>query len=219
MTLTHHPDDATLMSFAAGSLPEALSAVVSTHLMVCPECRKRVTSMESIGAALMQAMDSDRAPIARPSPSALQAFEATDHLQHRPRARPSASALAPSEAVSHVLGTPLSDVKWRRLGLGVWHCPIPLQSGRGDLRLLKVQRGLAMPEHGHGGSELTLIIEGAYRDEIGTFSAGDVADLDDTVEHRPVADPETGCICLIAMEEKIRFKGMIGRLLQPFSGL
>ena len=87
------------------------------------------------------------------------------------------------------------------------------------LRLLKVQNGQAMPEHGHGGNELTLVLDGSYTDEFGTFSAGDVADLDDSVEHRPIADRETGCICLIASDSKVKLKGVIGRLVQPFAGI
>jgi len=76
-----------------------------------------------------------------------------------------------------------------------------------------------MPEHGHGGSELTLLLRGSYRDEVGHFARGDLADLDETVEHQPVADPETGCICLIGTESKARFKSLFARLLQPLTGL
>jgi RNA polymerase sigma-70 factor (ECF subfamily) len=36
MTITHHLDDATLMSFAAGALPAALSAVAAAHADMCP---------------------------------------------------------------------------------------------------------------------------------------------------------------------------------------
>lgn len=85
--------------------------------------------------------------------------------------------------------------------------------------MLKVQSGLSLPEHGHGGSELTIVLAGSYRDEIGHFRAGDVADLDDSIEHQPVADKEDGCICLIATDSRARFKGVVGRLMQPFTGM
>jgi len=39
------------------------------------------------------------------------------------------------------------------------------------------------------------------------------------VEHRPIADQETGCIRLIASESKARFKGLVARLVQPLTGV
>ncbi|MEO0729914.1 MAG: cupin domain-containing protein, partial [Pseudomonadota bacterium] len=148
-----------------------------------------------------------------------------------PSATATSAALKPeSEAASidahsadplvRLTGHTLDTVPWRRLGWGVWHYPIALKGERsGDLRLIKVQGGQAMPEHGHGGSELTLVLDGAYHDELGTFAAGDIADLDDDIEHRPVADSDMGCICLIASDRKARFTGVIGRLIQPITGM
>ena len=65
---------------------------------------------------------------------------------------------------------------------------LPL-TGAGKLRLLKVAPGHGIPEHGHGGAELTLVLRGSFHDETGRYARGDVADLDETVEHQPVADP------------------------------
>ncbi len=76
-----------------------------------------------------------------------------------------------------------------------------------------------MPDHGHGGAELTLVLDGAYADQTGEYGAGDIQDVDENVEHTPMADSGTGCICLIASESPARFKGWIGRLFQPFTGM
>ena len=89
----------------------------------------------------------------------------------------------------------------------------------GDLRLIKVAPGQVLPEHGHGGSELTLILKGSYSDEFGTYTEGDLSDLGDDVEHRPISDPTEGCICLIASERKARFKDVVSRIVQPLTGL
>ena len=76
-----------------------------------------------------------------------------------------------------------------------------------------------MPEHGHGGAELTLVLRGAFHDETGRYARGDVADLDETVEHQPVVTDAGGdCICLIASEKPERFHGLVARLLQPLRG-
>ncbi len=65
----------------------------------------------------------------------------------------------------------------------------------------------------------TLVLRGSYMDEIGRFRSGDLADLDSTIHHRPVADPDGPCICLIAIDEKPGFSGVLSRMLQPPIGI
>lgn len=209
MKITHHLDDATLMSCSAGSQPEALAAVVTSHLSVCPRCRSELKRHALIGEALFEALKPE--PVTREAPLAAARGEAGS--------APTDDADMP-EALKAALEGRFDDVPWRRAAPGVWHCPIELSPGaKGDLRLLKVAPGTKLPEHGHGGSELTFVLDGAYSDEFGTFRRGDVADLGDDVEHRPVADAERGCICLAASDARPRFKGMFARLLQPLAGI
>ncbi|MEL7048065.1 MAG: ChrR family anti-sigma-E factor [Pseudomonadota bacterium] len=217
MSILHHPDDATLMSYAAGSLPEALSAVVATHLAMCRCCRDEVADMELLGSILMGDI--------KQTPTSRTVSRAMLHSCEADVAEDEFDDIAESEGdirgpLARLIGEDLDDIPWKRLGFGVWHYPIQLRgSGRGDLRLLKVAPGQVMPEHGHGGSELTLLLRGSYRDEVGHFGVGDVADLDDEVEHTPVADPKEGCVCLIASEEKARFKSVFARMVQPLTGI
>ncbi|MBA4171954.1 MAG: transcriptional regulator [Hyphomicrobium sp.] len=214
MPIIHHPDDATLMSFAAGSLGEALSAVIASHIDLCPRCAAEVRIMEHVGAALFDSL----------KPTGMSGLTVASPLRREVSVR---TEPAETEVVGGIVPGPLTrfvgpdldQIPWKRLGIGVWHYPLPLSPGvKGDLRLLKVAPGQAMPEHGHGGAELTLLLRGSYRDEVGTFRRGDVADLDEDVEHRPVASLDEGCICLIASEEKARFRGLMARLVQPLTG-
>jgi putative transcriptional regulator len=212
-TIVHHPDDATLMSFAAGSLTEALSAVVAAHLDVCPDCRREHLLMVRMGGALLEALPSPS--LDRPAPvMALRRQEADVAASAE---TPVGEAVEIPRPLSRLLSSGLDQLPWRRLGVGVWHHRLPCSNG--DLRLLKVAAGRRMPEHGHGGSELTLMLRGSYTDATGTYRAGDVADLDDDIEHTPIADAETGCICLIASEKPAKFKGLIPRLVQPLTGM
>jgi putative transcriptional regulator len=205
MTILHHPDHATLMAFAAGSLGEALSAVVATHADLCGECRRELRRMDAIGAALLGRLEGApvTAPVVldrKPSPAAKAAVR-IDGLP------------AP---LAKLAGRPLDQLRWRQLGPGVRSAKLPLsKDAAGDLRLLRVAPGRAVPDHGHGGAELTLVLRGAYTDRLGRFGPGDVADLDEDVEHQPIADEGEDCICLVASERAIRLKGVLGRLLQP----
>ena len=211
MTIHHHGDDATLMSYAAGSLPEALAAVLAAHLALCLRCRSEVAKLERIGASLFERLAP--VPTIRPAPLVSPAERAPPAAA----AEPGGDVPAP---LRPLIGPRLDDVPWRRLGLGIWHHRLPLSAGaKGDLRLYKVAPGQKLPEHGHGGDELTLLLRGCYRDEMGEFRTGDLADLDEEIEHRPVADAREGCICLIGHVEPTRFKGLIARLLQPLTGV
>jgi putative transcriptional regulator len=67
MSITrHHPDDSTLMSYAAGALPAALAVVVASHLSVCRRCPDEVATMELVGGALLA--DLPGAALRRPEP-------------------------------------------------------------------------------------------------------------------------------------------------------
>lgn len=214
---SHHPDPATLMSFAAGSLPEPLAAIVAAHVALCPECRAELRTMEMIGAALLERQPAvERADSTRAA--AIFALAAGIGEAGPAPARP-AESLVPSPIAARY-GIAGDQIRWRRLAPGVWHHRLALSPGvTGDLRLLKIGPGRRMPEHGHGGAELTLVLDGAYADETGEYRRGDVQDLDEDIEHTPVADARTGCICLIASERPARFKSFVPRLLQPWTGM
>ena len=53
--INHHLSDQLLMAYAAGSLPEAFSLVVATHVSLCDECRARAEAYEAVGGAVLEA--------------------------------------------------------------------------------------------------------------------------------------------------------------------
>ena len=46
--------DALLMAYSAGTLPEAFSLTVATHVSMCDECRARLGAFDSVGGALIE---------------------------------------------------------------------------------------------------------------------------------------------------------------------
>lgn len=210
MKITHHPDIATLMCCAAGSQPEAFAAVVASHLSVCPACREEVRRMQEIGVALFDKLDP--VPVAcQPSVVAMRAGEADVEVVLPPFDREETERICktgmPPPLAKHV-GCCLDEVTWRPVAEGIWAFTIPLSQGCcGRLELIKIAPGVALPQHGHQGTELTLVLRGSYTDEVGTFRPGDVADLDEEATHKPVACPEKGCICLMAGHGDVRFDG------------
>lgn len=213
--IKRHPDPVTLMSFAAGSLAEPLAAVVASHLDMCETCRAEVADLELLGAALLTGADMGPAKAVAPAvPDGPR-----QHRRERIARHPDPSGKLPAPLAS-AFRLSFDTIPWKRLGPWVWHHRLPLSPGvKGDLRLLKIGPGRAMPDHGHGGAELSLVLEGAYSDQSGVYRRGDMQDVDETIEHVPVADKELGCICLIASEKPARFKSLVGRLVQPWTGM
>ena len=213
-TIKSHPDAVTMMSFAAGTLAEPLAAVVAAHIAMCPRCRKEVADLDMLGAALL----------ARERTAPRHDVSVTKHRPITAAAVMAPRKIDPAERlpgpIALAYGLTFADIPWKRLGPGVMHHRLPLSDGTtGDLRLLKIGPGRQMPDHGHGGAELTLVLDGAFSDATGHYTCGDLQDVDEDIEHTPLTDKVAGCICLIASERPARFKSIVGRLMQPLTGM
>jgi putative transcriptional regulator len=217
VNITHHPDDATLLAYAAGSLGEAACVVVASHLAWCPDCRTTVRCAERLGGTLIDGMEAE--PV---SAGVLdRCLSALDDAPAAPAPETCAIAGGPAlpTPLARRLGCPISRIRWKRVAPGIQLHDLPLSpAARGRLSLMRVATGRGVPEHGHSGSEITLVLSGSYTDRFGRFQPGDVADLDPEVEHDLKVDSAQSCICLVAVESPIRFKGIIARLMQPFTG-
>ena len=214
--IARHVDPATLLSFSAGALPEPLAAVVAAHIDLCPACGAQAADLDLVGGILLS-----RSSREGPVPTC----PAFPLREERSKARSITTVGSPGtdrlpRSIARAFGLSYDTIPWRRLGPGIWHHRLPLSSGvKGDLRLLRIAAGRVMPEHGHDGAELTLVLEGTYTDATGAYGRGDIQDADETIEHAPVADAEHGCVCLIASERPARFNSVIARLLQPWTGM
>jgi putative transcriptional regulator len=215
--ITHHLDEATIIAYAAGTLGEAHGFAVATHLAYCNECRSAVREAEWLGGEILNEQDA-----AAVSDSCRAATLASlDGILPAKRKQPVACASGLPAVVGNLLGNqPLDQLKWKTKAPGVATFEIPMSPGsKTHLQLLRIGSGRKMPEHGHGGEELTVILQGSYSDHTGRYMKGDVADLDEDIEHQPKVDSDVDCICLVATEAPTRFKSIWARLAQPFIGI
>ena len=217
MTNRNHATDDTLMRFAAGTLAAGPAIVVEAHLASCPVCRARVGEYEALGGSLLEEME----------PTPLSATVLSDMLAMLDDEEATGAAVSPPLAPLEIEGIRLPDAlrgcdigSWRWIGPGMKMSRVGVpQDPDANLILLKVGPGRALPDHGHVGTEFTYIVSGSFSDKFGTFRPGDLAEMDDDVEHQPVVDRDGECICLAAMEGRMRFKNVIGRMLQPIFGI
>ena len=57
MTIKFHVSNDILVSYSAGTLDEASSLLVATHLALCPHCRARSRSADSLGGYLLESLE------------------------------------------------------------------------------------------------------------------------------------------------------------------
>lgn len=218
----HHLDPATVVSYASGALPAEMSVLVATHLEVCAECRDTVRRAEHVGGTLIEQQQAVHMSGTPQESLRLAMMAQLDHIE--PRSAPSVAAPLPADPdrlpspLHPYFGTSYSTLKWRWMGPGMHYIRTTGPSG-GVLLMLRIGPGRRMPVHGHGGSELTQILRGAYHDALGHFTAGDMADLDNDIEHQPVTSPGVPCICVAALDAPLRFPGWLARTLQPIFGI
>jgi putative transcriptional regulator len=205
--IAHHIPEALLASYVAGSLARPFAMVVAAHVSICEECRANLAAHETVGGALLHSFE----PI---SVSADLRDRVLGHLDDpfpTEPARPHGNSTYPAPVVEALGDKP---PRWRSLGPGAKQCI--LEAGKaGSVRLLHIAPGFAVPDHTHGGLELTLVLQGAFTDETGRFGRGDLEIADDDLEHTPIAEQGMPCICLAATDAPLKFSSFMPRLLQP----
>jgi putative transcriptional regulator len=220
--VSHHLPEAVLMAYAAGTLPEAFSLVAACHISICDDCRAALTSYEALGGAVLEQVEkTEISPDAFAATMALIAkgdaesptapAKTAGKLVEIPSRNPS---IFPTPLESYVGGGP-EAVRWRSVGAGVKQAILPCDRDA-TARLLYIPAGASMPNHSHNGMELTLVLQGAFSDEVAHFVRGDVELGDEDLHHTPVADPGEDCICLAATDAPLKFNSLLPRLLQPF---
>ena len=219
----HHLSEDVLVAYAAGSLPEALSLVVASHVTLCPACRAEVESYEALGGSLIDEIDP-----ASVSESALSDIFARLDVGEAlggpavpwgvsvPAAERDVADPSIPRPLRDYLGGDLESLPWRTVIRGVEEAEIALESADCRTRLMRIQPGVTMPRHTHGGEEVTLVLEGGYSDAEGHYERGDVQAADPSVDHQPVADKGEPCICLVVSDAPLKLTGPIGRWFNPF---
>lgn len=233
-----HAPEAMLAAYAAGSLPYPFAVLVAAHVSLCDECRARLEAHRTVGGLALERL----APAAVSAEARRRTLAALDEPSLGPNSGSNfgpdsgpdsgstfgsslgpdsgAEPEAPSARGAGLYPAPLAALtgpagpRWRSLGFGAKQA-ILWSGAAGDLRLLSIPAGQAVPEHGHRGLELTLVLAGAFSDASGLFRAGDLEVADEGVEHTPHATPEAPCLCAAATDAPLRFRALLPRLLQP----
>lgn len=209
--ISHHVPPEIMAAYAAGSLGQAFSLVVAAHVSMCAQCRADLAAHEVAGGVVLDSL----------APEAVSddlLARVLDHLDDPVKPEPTAQprhGIYPGPVMDALKGQP---PRWKSLGGGVKQCLIGGDPD-GMSRLLLIPPEQAVPEHGHHGMELTLVLQSGFSDETGHFDVGDVEVADADLEHVPVADAGEPCIVLAATDAPLKFNSFLPRLLQPLFGI
>jgi len=203
------------MGYAAGTLPEAFNLVVATHITMCDDCRAALAEYDAVGGEVM--LDAEPVAVAEDALTATLAMIEAGTGTPTPAPVRKKNSVFPGPLQDYV-GGDLDSLKWRKVGGGVSQLVLKT-SKDASVRLLRIPAGTAVPDHGHRGTELTLVLQGAFTDEEDRFGAGDVEIANEDLHHTPVAEQGMDCICLAATDAPLRFSGLVPRIAQRFIGI
>lgn len=102
----------------------------------------------------------------------------------------------------------LESIPWRTTrypGVDIHFYASDERSGR-VVALIRMQPGRGYPRHQHRGAEEVLVVQGGYRDERGSHTAGQFVVYADGTTHTPVALDAAGaaaCVLLAVAHEGI----------------
>ena len=137
MTIVHHLDDATILSYAAGTLGEALSVAAACHISMCAECRTAVRKAEALGGEMLDDLEA----------TAVSDVRRAATLASLDDARAAKPAVVKSDMPAPLQrllgGQDFDQLRWRKKAPGVSVYELPLSKGaKGSLKLLSIASGM-----------------------------------------------------------------------------
>ena len=163
-----------LLDHSAGSLSPSMALLGDVQARINPRARNMGALWDVAGGVLLEAVpldaERDRSPPRRTGGTGLKVDDIEAVLEAGP--------------------------KWKRALGGVEVCALPMA----DVKLIRMRAGRKAPRHGHSHRDVTLVLDGAFRDEFGVYQRGDIAFGEPGQYHRPEVVGAKDCVCLVAKE-------------------
>ncbi|MBL4869877.1 MAG: cupin domain-containing protein [Robiginitomaculum sp.] len=212
--INYHPPQDMLLGYASGHLQDGFNLVIGSHINMCADCRKTLHLHQSIGGHIVESQSP--VPMKSSAESVLNTLKAEpkNPVQDTPLETQSADPIVPFSLQNYVQGS-FDALKWQKLSRGLKQHVFKL-SGSAKARLIWIDKGVAVPSHGHKGDELTLVLSGGYFDGEQAYTKGDVQWADHRAPHQPIAMMDGPCLTLAVTDAPIIFQNLLPKLLQPF---
>lgn len=111
-----------------------------------------------------------------------------------------------------------SDKKlsWKRISSSLSESQLNTNQDKYKICFHKIKRGGRVIEHDHNGIEVTIVLNGSFSDEAGTYMPGDFIVQHPGNVHRPMATQNEDCLCLSLTDSPVKVTGLLGKVINPF---
>ena len=214
-----HPSYDLLFNYAMGNTSEAESLIIACHIAYCKICKEELSKFESVGGAFLN--NQDEASLTSDLwNSTIKKVEELDieqdqdnYTSYTLNSNLVKSALKIPSALFEYLDNKHDTNTWSSAMNNVRYKDIKFSNKDFKGKLIEIPAGKSMPKHGHESHEATLVLHGGYSDEKGTYNKGDLVVADSDEVHSPVSSDVEGCICLVVYSGSLKFKGLLGSIL------
>ena len=190
-----------IFDFASGILGPAKSIFASTYLQLNSSASKISNTFEGmLGENLMNNENINPKSLKYSDCINNESFEAKHSVK---------------DPITGLFGD-LNKLNWKQVYKGFREFTASIED-KDELKLIKMDPGVSVPLHSHGGKEYILVLEGSFQDEYGKYSKGDIQINDQNIKHTPTASRDTGCVCLSITEKDVIFFGKYGSFLNLFT--
>lgn len=222
--ITHHPQYDLLCAFVEGELPASLSAGIAIHAELCETCAKNIERLTQESAANTFASDvkvynaySDKqTTIAANDDSAFkQMIDSITNDESIIESKVHEPLDIEIKGTTYQLPQALRSMSmmgWQKMGK-LSRSRLNLNEGSLHSSLLHIDKEGGVPSHTHKGFELTLLLEGSFEDEMGTYVKGDFIWLTNKETHTP--HTTEGCLCYTVADDALQFTQGLSKLLNP----
>ncbi len=217
--ISFHPSDEILDKFCSGQLSIGLSVAVSAHLELCSRCSQVAAELEnchcqewtSVESAAMQYAGGNDDSIISSIVSQPQQFVAETGMDSPATIQlPDSSVRLPRA----LCGTATCELEWKKLAGGISQVGLELDNAT-RCEFIYMNPGSRAPMHTHQGTEVTLVLDGRFSDELGEYADGDFLIRRSEHVHQPRSDE--GCLVFAVLDSPLTFTQGLLRLFNPIN--
>jgi len=218
-TINNHPGYDALLDHAMGNTNEAESLILSCHIAFCRTCKSELNRYEKVGGFYLN--NHEELKVSKELWKSI--LERVEGVEQEDKHNSCSAHKIKTSLVDNDINIPsfLTDYLENDLNTENWNSSINSVRYKDILfkdkkfkgKLLEIPPGRSMPKHGHEANEATLVIHGGYSDEKGNYNKGDLVIANSDEVHSPVSSKEMGCVCLVVYSGSLKFKGLLGSLL------
>jgi putative transcriptional regulator len=191
---------------------------------MCPVCQEKVAKIEASNADQIFIGDSvdssdidyNIAALDEPEANLFDLITSDNTLDEVYEVKPIAIKVNEHNYTLPRALTRISHGKFTQVGK-LARSRIALEDGPLRSSLLHIDAGGEIPEHTHTGFEITLLLDGEFGDEDGSYVPGDFIWQDGRHQHTPLT--KNGCLCFTVVSSALHFNKGFSKLLNPIGSL